>query len=181
MPSVSSSFPECFAGGQVGTKVSLGNYFTLKVLCIPSSAKCSLSMWRQTEDGVHCNKDTWVAVFWLIKHFAKETFRLFPVRNLIRCKRSSGARILTCRPEFLLTLVCLLFRTQSISSFCVPMSSDLLLNGRVQTLWEKEDLKALSSPRGACICKIRAQLCGARETGIISWGRAVLDQAGVRI
>lgn len=49
MPSVSSSFPKCFAGGEVGTKASLR---TLKVLSIPSSAKCSLSTWRQTENGV---------------------------------------------------------------------------------------------------------------------------------
>lgn len=55
----------------------------------------------------------------------------------------SGARILMCRQEFLLSFVGVLFRPQSISSLCVPMSSDLLLHGRVQTLWEKEDLKVL--------------------------------------
>lgn len=45
--------------------------------------------------------------------------------------------------EELLILLCLLFRPPSISSSCVPTSSDLLLGGRVQTLWEKEDLKVL--------------------------------------
>lgn len=73
MPAVSSSFPDYSAGKEMGTEVSSGDYSTLKVLCVPRSAQCSLSTWGQTEAGVQCNKDVWVAVLCLIKHLAKQT------------------------------------------------------------------------------------------------------------
>lgn len=146
MPSVSSSFSDYFTGREVGTEESSGNYSSLKVLCIPSSASVLSALGDSLRMEFSETKNMWDAVLCLIEHLAKQTFHLFPIRNLIRCKRESGASILTRREELLLTLVCLLFRPQSISSFCVPMSSDLLLNGRVQALWGKEDLKVLLSP-----------------------------------
>lgn len=50
MSSVNSSFSDYFTGRKVGTELSSGNYFSLKVLCIPRSAQCSLSTGGQAED-----------------------------------------------------------------------------------------------------------------------------------
>lgn len=135
MSSVISSLSDYFTGREVGTEVSLGSYSILKVLCIPSSAKCSCSTWGQADETDMC-----VAVLCFIKHLAEQTVYQFPNRNCFRC-RSIWSK--DCRQEFLLSLVGVLFRPQSISSLCVPMSSDLLLHGRGQTLWEKQDLKML--------------------------------------
>lgn len=139
MSSVNSSFPDYFTGREVGTEVSLGNYSILKVLCIPSSAKGSCSTWGQADDT-----DTWVTVLCFIKHLAEQTVYQFPIRSFLRCRSiwSKDSDMQTRIPTF---SVGVLSRPQSISSLCVPMSSDLLLHGRVQTLWEKEDLKVLWS------------------------------------
>lgn len=62
----------------------------------------------------------WVAVLCLIKHLAEQTFCLFPIRNLIRCERSSGARLLTGRQNLLLTLACFLCQTPKQQRFVRP-------------------------------------------------------------
>lgn len=125
---------------------ALGSYSNVKVLCIPSSAKCSLitNVLLAPGDRLRVlSSETKVSglQFYALCSLLKWTFHVFPIRNLIRCKRPSGGRILS--RKLVLILVCLLFRPQSISSLCVPMSSDLPLNGRVQTLWEKEDPKVM--------------------------------------
>lgn len=81
MSSVSSSFPDYCTGREVDTEVSLGNYSTLKVLCIPSSAKGSCGTWGQADDT-----DVWVAVLCFIKHLAEQTAYQFPIRSFLRCR-----------------------------------------------------------------------------------------------